>query len=250
MRYLWEVMLEAQKRHLSEEMLRFVHRPGGSAYMELSLPYLNQDWPETDGREEDIKESDEDGGKKGAEVTVGINTYYRFYSIFKDMFPPDGGEFQALRESLTNLSLHMLGRNDILKGMVKEDYYKMLLGGELEGGNFGEMARAVFLSMDRQEKGILLAGWLNCFRVGSVLPVFIDLVSRLVGDSIVYHSNDRPDEIYVYTGLRKERALEQRITFLVETFLDVRYRAEVFYEYHFGIIGVDETMRIDEIAIC
>lgn len=54
----------------------------------------------------------------------------------------------------------------------------------------------------------------------------------------------------VYTGLRKERNLEQRIRFLIDTFLDIRYHVEIFYEYHFGIIGVEETMQIDEIAIC
>ena len=236
MRYLWEVMLEAQERNIPEKMLRFVHVPRGSAYMELALPYLNQDWPEEDGQRRAID--------------IEVNTYYRFYSIFKDLFPPDGGEFPALRKSLTNLTLHMLGQNDVLKGMVKEDYYKMLLAAELEEGSFGETAQSVFRSMDRDEKGILLVGWLNCFRVGSVLSVFLDLVHSLVEDSIVYHSNDCPDEIYIYTGLKKERTLEQRIAFLVDTFLDIKYHAEVFYEYHFGIIGVEETMRIDEIAIC
>ena len=44
--------------------------------------------------------------------------------------------------------------------------------------------------------------------------------------------------------------MERRILFLVDTFLDVRYRVEIFYEYHFGIIGIEETMKIDEIAIC
>ena len=52
-------------------------------------------------------------------------------------------------------------------------------------------------------------------------------------------------------GLEREKAkLEQRIAFLADTFLDIRYHVEVFYEHHFGIIDIDETMRIDETAIC
>lgn len=236
MRYLWEVLLAAQEEGIPEEKLRFVHTPSGSGYMELSLPCLNQTW---------VEEDDEAGN-----VSIGVNTYYRFYDIFNNMFPPDTAEFPALRESLTNLALHMLAQNDIRKGLTKEDYLKRFLEKEIWAGGFGVTAKDVFLSMNKAEREKLLGGWLNSFRVGSALPIFLDMVHGLVADSIVYHSNECPDEVLVYTGLRKEKNLEQRIRFLIDTFLDIRYHVEIFYEYHFGIIGVEETMQIDEIAIC
>lgn len=236
MRYLWETLLAAGTEGIPEEKLRFVHAPLGSGYMELSLPCLNQTWLGEDGQPGD--------------VNIEVNTYYRFYDIFYGMFPPDAADHPALRESLTNLSLHMLAQNDVRKGMTREDYYKRLLAKEILKGGFGETAKKVFLSMSREEQEKLLGGWLNTFRVGSVLPVFLDMVHSLVADSIVYHNNESPDEILIYTGLKKERGLEQRIRFLIDTFLDIRYHVEIFYEYHFGIIGVEETMQIDEIAIC
>lgn len=234
--YLWEALLAAEEEGISEEKLRFVHVPSGSGYMELSLPCLNQTW---------VGE-DEEAGK----VSIGVNTYYRFFDIFHNMFPADTAEFPALRESLTNLSLHMLAQNDLRRGLTKEDYHKRLLKKEILAGGFGGTAKEVFLSMNRSEQEMLLGRWLNSFRVGSALPVFLDMVQGLVPDSIVYHSNEHPDDVLIYTGLKKERKLEQRISFLIDTFLDIRYHAEIFYEYHFGIIGVEETMRIDEIAIC
>lgn len=236
MRYLWEVLLAAEEERIPEEKLRFVHTPSGSGYMELSLPCLNQTWLETEERLGD--------------ACIGVNTYYRFYDIFHGMFPPDPIDFPALRESLTNLSLHMLAQNDIRRGMTREDYYKRLLAKEILEEGFGETARRVFLDMDREEQETLLGGWLNIFQAGSALPVFLDMVHGLVADSIVYHNNECPDEVLVYTGLKKGRKLEQRIRFLIDTFLDIRYRVEIFYEYHFGIIGVEETMGIGEIAIC
>lgn len=236
MRYLWEVLLAAGMEQIPEEKLRFVHTPSGSGYMELSLPCLNQTWLEEGGQPEDI--------------AIEVNTYHRFYDIFHSMFPPDPADFPALRESLTNLSLHMLARNDVRRGMTREDYHKKLLAKELLEGGFGGTAKSVFVSMDRKEQERLLGGWLKSFRSGSALPVFLDMVHGLVADSIVYHNNEYPDEILIYTGLKQERGLEQRIWFLIDTFLDIRYRVEIFYEYHFGIIGVEETMQIDEIAIC
>lgn len=236
MRYLWEVLLAAQEEGIPEEKLRFVHAPLGSAYMELSLPCLNQTWVGEDGETGD--------------VSIGVNTYYRFYDIFYNMFPPDSIDFPALGESLTNLSLHMLAWNDIRRGLTKEDYHKRLLEKEILAGCFGGVAKDVFRLMNRTEQEKLLGGWLNVFRVGNALPVFLDMIHGLVADSIVYHNNECPDEVLVYTGLKKERNLEQRIQFLIDTFLDIRYHVEIFYEYHFGIIGVEETMLIDEIAIC
>lgn len=236
MKYLWEVLLAAKEQGMPEEKLHFVHTPSGSGYMELSLPCLNQTWVEKD--------------EETGDVNIGVNTYYRFYDIFYNMFPPDAAEFPALRESLTNLSLHILAQNDIRRGLTKEDYLKRLLEKEILAEDFGGMAKDVFLSMNRTEQERLLGGWLTSFRVGSALPIFLDMVHGLVADSIVYHNNEYPDEVLVYTGLRKERNLQQRIQFLIDTFLDIRYHVEIFYEYHFGIIGVEETMQIDEIAIC
>lgn len=236
MRYLWEALLAAKVEQIPEERLRFVHAPLGSGYMELSLPCLNQTWLEA-------------GGPTQA-ARIEVNTYYRFYDVFYEMFPPDPPDFPALRESLTNLSLHMLAENDIRRGMTREDYYKRLLAKEIMAGGFGETARGVFQDMDREEQELLLGGWLGSFRAGNALPVFLDMIHGLVADSIVYHSNAYPDEVLIYTGLRQERRLEQRIRFLADTFLDIRYRVEIFYEYHFGIIGVEETMRIDGTAIC
>lgn len=236
MRYLWEVLLSAEEEGIPEEKLRFVHTPSGSGYMELSLPCLNQTWLGEGGQTED--------------VSIGVNTYYRFYDIFYNMFPPDAAEFPALRESLTNLSLHMLAQNDVRTGLTREDYHKRLLAKEILAGGFGKTAKSVFRSMNKAERERLLGGWLSSFRVGSALPIFLDMVHVLVKDSIVYHSNEYPDEVLIYTGQKKERKIEQRIRFLIDTFLDIRYHVEIFYEYHFGIIGVEETMQIDEIAIC
>lgn len=53
------------------------------------------------------------------------------------------------------------------------------------------------------------------------------MVYSLVEYSIVYHSNEYPDEDLIYKNLRKKRKLEQRIRFLIDIFLDIRYRVEI-----------------------
>ena len=229
MMFLWEALLCARTAQIPEQEIRFVHARHGSPCMELSLPCLNQ---------------------TSLEKEVEVNTYYRFYAIFKDMFPPEPPEFPALLDSLTDAALHMLAQNDIMRGMTREDYHKKLLADEVMRGGFGEAAVKVFCGMDKREQEKLLSGWLNLFRVGSALPVFLDMVHGLIEDSIVYLSRENPDEILLYTVFKKEPKLEQRIAFLADTFLDIRYHVEVFYEYHFWIMDIDETMQTDRIAVC
>lgn len=184
MRELWEVVLEAKKEQIPLKNLRFVHEEKGSAYMELSLPFINQD--ELQG-----------------ETTIGVNTYCRFYSIFKHMYQPDQKEFPYLRNSLTNLIIHMLAENDARRGMTKEEYYKKLLIRDIQSGVFGNEAINVFVHMEQEEQNKLMSGWLRSYRTGSSLAIFIDMIHSLIDNSIVYHNNDFPEELLVYTSSKK-----------------------------------------------
>lgn len=230
MKYLWEALLAAKEEGFSWEKVRFCHDPGSSAYLEMAVPCLN---------ETSIQ----------GEAEVAVNTYYRFYSIFHDLFGPEQREYGQLRTGLTNLLLHMLAENDARQGMTREEYYKKLLLGDFCGEAFGGEIRELFLELDREGRELVLSGWLRSCRTGSALAIFLDMVQGMVRDSIVYHNQEHPDELLIYTRQKKSKELVRRMELIIKLFLDIRYQAEIFYEYHFGIIGMEETMQIGEIAI-
>lgn len=229
MRYLWEVVLAAVQEGIPLNKLDFSHS-SRSAYIELGLECLNQT------ELGDIRE-------------ISVNTYCRFYQIFKDIFEPEQREYPYLRKSLTNLMLHMLAENDARKGMTKEEYYKKMLLLDIDNRSFGEEVRQAFglFQMEEQEK--ILSSWLRSYQSGSSLAIFMDMIRSLIEDSIVYCDNGGSNEILIYTRLKKSDCLERKIRFLIETFLEIQYQTEVFYEYHFGIIGIADTMILDEIAM-
>jgi len=230
MNYLWEVVLACGESEVRRKDIHFSHARQGSPYMEVSMDCLNQ---------EDIRTVKE----------IEVNTYYRFYQIFKDMFQPDLTDYPDLRNSLTNLILHQLADNDVRKGMTKEEYYKKLLAANILQGGFGVEVKTSFLFFNREQQDLLLGGWLRCCLANSSLILFTDMIYALIDNSIVYHGEESPDEILIYTSLKKTRESEGKLSLLTEVFLDIRYHVEVFYEYHFGILGIDETMQIDEIAM-
>lgn len=230
MKYLWEIVLQADKEGIPLNSLSFVHGARGSAYMELVRPFLNDT---TLGQ--------------GSEIE--INTYYRFYSIFCELFGPEQKEFPALTKCLTNVILHMLAENDVRSGMTKAAYYRKLLSSDLRAERFGYWTGSVFLGFTREEQEIVLNGLLRSYQVGNSLTIFTDMIHGLLKGSIVYHSNDCPEEIIIYVKQKKTYSLEQKLQLLIDLFLEISYHVDIFYEYHFGIIGIDATMRIDEIAV-
>ena len=97
---------------------------------------------------------------------------------------------------------------------------------------------------------MILSGLLRQYQTGSSLDIFNDMVEELIPQNIIYRSNENFYEILVYIGVKKEKRISEKMDFLVRMFVDLPYHVDIYYEYHFGIIGVEATMRIDEIALC
>lgn len=231
MNYVWEVMLNAVDQGIPQQNIRFQIGKDYSAYMELSSEYLNQE-------------------KLEQNAVIELNPYFRFFDIFKDLFQPDLMLYPKLRENLSNLILHQLAQNDKLSGMTKEEYFKKLLYHDLEQEVFGENARKAISLFYKEEQAIILSGILRQYETGSSLDLFTDMMESLIPNNIVYHSNENPYEILIYIGQKREKRLTEKINFLIYTFVEIPYFTDIYYEYHFGILGMEETMVLDEISMC
>lgn len=222
MNYLWEILLQAKDQGMGEKDIRYRRAKVFSPYMELAEDFINiTRLPEP--------------------CEVEINPYYRFSGIFNEMFHPEATDYEALREGLFQLIMHQLGENDVKMGMTREEYYKRLLERELP---------ASFSLFTRTEKEIFLEGLLLAYRCGDSMELLKQVVTLLIPSSIVYQNNDDPYELLVYIGRKKTGELEKKVHLILQWFAPLRCHADLYYEHHFGIIGVGETMRVDEIAVC
>lgn len=231
MNYLWEVMLKAKEEGISESKIRFQMSTNFIAYMEVSCPYLNQDT---------LDEL----------PVIEVNPYYRFYSIFKELYHPELAEYFQVRKSLTNLIFHQLAENDVLSGMTKEIYYKKKLYEDFINNLYGVTAMTAMQLFNRDEQEIILSGVLRQYETGSSLDIFKDMVEELIPRNIVYRNNENFHEIIVFIGQKHDKTIAAKMELLIQIFVEIPYTVDIYYEYHFGIIGIDETLKIDEIAIC
>ncbi len=231
MNYLWEIMLQAKEQGIEADKISFKAARKYSPYMELSEEFLN------------VTKIEEP-------YTVEINPYYRFQQIFKNMFHPDLQDYPSLRNGLFQLLIHQLSENDLKMGMTKEEYYKKLLGSAVTEGIYGREAAQAFALFEQKEKEILLQGMLILYRAGESIALFRQVICALIANCIVYNSNDDPYEILLFIGKKESESLKRKVAFIINQFAGIRYHIDIYYEYHFGIIGIEETMEIGEIAIC
>lgn len=130
---------------------------------------------------------------------------------------------------------------DVICEKILEDIEKGVLGIDLK-------KYFLFLSREEQEYVALLIynekiNNVNCmknFKLG-IKYFFID--------SLIYRQKSEKNKIIVYINKPKNKVNIAKIKTLELLFLEFEMKLKVFWENHFGVVNVDETVKIDEIAV-
>lgn len=229
MNYLWDFILRAEKAGYQETDLTFLPAQSYSPYMELSFEDLNTSECENS--------------------VVELNPYYRYYQIFKDLFPPGEIESLPLRMELFDILIHHLLRIDRYGGMNKEEFFIRFLRRDIEAGCLGETVKNQFEIFSLEEQKILLQQLLLLYQTGEAFGILEHTMSLFFSNCSIYRNTREKEEILLYLGEKRTEELEKRNELLLTLFLPVSATCRVYWEYHFGIIGVDQTMQMDHIQL-
>jgi hypothetical protein len=223
-------MLQADRQNIKRENLTFKLSKSYSPYMEIIFEDINQ---------------------KGLHENqpIEVNPYYRFYTIFKNLFHIDLKENEQLREVFLDILLHYLTYLDLKQGLCKEEYYTRFILQEVKKGSYGEDIKEVFLLFNTNEQEIISRGILNLYTVGVQILHFKQIIKEIFSHSISYQNKDMKKEILIYLGVKKNKENEKKIQLLLQLFLPLNMGYFLYWENHFGIMGVDETMQIEETAL-
>lgn len=230
MNYIWEALLKADKENIDRKNIKFTKAEVCSPYMEMSLEDLN------------LKLLPE-------EQSIEVNIYYRFYEIFKELFNINFTESRELRDTLLDIILHYLGELNLKEGICKEEFQKKFLMKDICEGAYGEILRENINRLNKEDINIFLSGLITVYKSGTSLQLFNKVLRNIFKRSTIYSSKDKPKDIYIYLNEVKDRNLEMRIEAIVDTFLPININISIFWDKHFGIIGVDNSMKINEIVM-
>jgi len=228
MNYIWELAIKAKEQGIDPDEIFFRYGQPFSGYMELSFTDLNETRV--------LKE-------------VEINPYYRFYSIFKELFEPNVSENKEIIEAVHDMVLHHLIDIDVLMGMNKREYYIQFIIRNMRTGYFGEYIKEKISIFTRQEQKIIANSLLTLHDAGECIYVLKDTVRRIFTNAYIFAVTKEKDEIIFYLRTKETREKAEKIEVLKHLFLPFKCGVEVYWEYIFGVIGVDELMVIDQIVI-
>ena len=113
---------------------------------------------------------------------------------------------------------------------------------------FSGMAKN-FNRIEKSEQERLAALALCQMETGSSLGLFRRALLVLYPDALLYQIKNEGKNLLLYINIRENDREAGRLRFVTDMFLPVGYELRVFFEYHFGIIGVEGTMITDEIAL-
>ncbi|MCI9297625.1 MAG: hypothetical protein HFI10_09285 [Lachnospiraceae bacterium] len=235
MNFLWDIVLRAVQQGEKEEDMLFRQAEEYSPFFEQSFPCINEQ-------------------QVGA-GTIELNLLYRFAEIFQEILAPaevmglKEGEFEAFRAYFTDAALHELLFTDLRHGLSKRDVYIHRILEELQGGVFWKGAAEKFGAVEYQEQGRLAALLLAQMETGSSLGIFRRAVRILHPEAVLYQMKNEPKKLLLYLSDKKTERKEDAMEFVQDLFLPVGFALRIFWQYHFGVIGMEEAMRMDETAL-
>lgn len=229
MNYIWEALLAAEKNGIEERELRFPEAKNPSPYVEVSFVDLNTIVPEN--------------------PEIQVNPLYRFSRVFSELLAPDVREYGEARALLLDVFMHYTARTDLLSGMHRQEYYFLFLQKELKEGAYGKRAAEAYALFDAGQQRRIVSSLIGLYRSAHYKEIFRELVTAFYGNAIVYEERDRPEVLYLYVGRKETGTERKKLRFLADTFLPVNTEVKIFYDRHFGILDLEETMVTDRILL-
>lgn len=229
MNYAWEAVLLAERNGRDREELRFVEASVPSPYIEVSVTDLNISVPEDD--------------------RIEINPLYRFTDVFGWLFDKNIEAMMPTRELFFDACMHYIVQLDLREGISREDYYYSMIMSDICSGKYGDDVSRRFGLFRLSEQKALIRNYLRLLKSGNYLEEFRKAAAELYPDVFIYENNETACELLVYLGVKETEREHKRAALLREMFLPIQETVYFFYENHFGIIDVDETMIVDEMMI-
>lgn len=90
---------------------------------------------------------------------------------------------------------------------------------------------------------------LRLYQTGEALYLIKDTLKNIFRNCFIYVKSEENDELLLYIHQKKTIENINKVQLIQEIFLPIGFQMEVYWQYHFGIIDVEETMMLDRIAL-
>ncbi|BBM45262.1 hypothetical protein [Leptotrichia trevisanii] len=178
-----------------------------------------------------------------------INSFRRRDSIVEE----EKGNISVLKKfkkNIENNAINYLQELDFVSGTTVIDVICEKISEDIKKETLGINLKRHFSILNREEQGYVALliynekiNGVNCmknFKLG---------IKYFFLDSLIYRQKSKKNKIIVYINKPKNKVNVAKIKTLELLFLEFGMELKVFWKNHFGVVNVDETVKIDEIAV-
>ena len=229
MMYIWEVLLQANAQKFPRENLRFRQVSSPTPYMEVAYDEINRGFVDS--------------------KTIDINAYYRFNHIFDYLLDDELAKYPELQETLYDILMHYLAEIDLRRGLCKNEYYQKFLQQDLQNSKFGKQYADIICGFPHNQIRFILESMVKLYEIGPSVTMLRTVLRQLYPNSIIYLDSVERRELLVYIGKKETAELRKQVDFLIDMFVPFDYIVHLFWNMHFGIVGVNETLELDDFIV-
>ncbi len=227
--YIWNVIYEMIQKGEDVNKIKYILSKQISPYMEIN--------------DKNINYFDE-------EMEIEVNPFLRFNKILSNIVDINmKKDYEEVRKVIFNVIMHILAKLDLYEGMNKKIIINRKIVEELENGEYGIEMQELIKNFNRIEK-IHIANTINdMYKHSNGMYAFDEIVNKIYPDSIIYNNKISEDKLVIYINSPKSDKNRRKFKLLSKLFLPMGLRTKVYWENHFGVVGIDETMTIGSSSI-
>jgi len=229
MNYMWEALLHGDFCGVSRDEIRFIPAKGTNPYRELIPNYVNV--------------------KPNVNLPIEVNALYRYAQILESLIDASISGRVEFRSELFNMIAHFLSDLDLREGLCHTEYHAKFLRTCILEGLFSSKNAEAIGQFSTQQRRLVLTSLLKRYTAGTSTQLFAKLLRNLYPNSITYFDSYRKRELLIFIGKKRTEKLALQASLLCDIFVPIDYEVKMFWDMHFGLIGIDETMEIGQIMM-
>lgn len=181
-----------------------------------------------------------------------INNAMNIYGEIEYENTPKDDEDQFLStiepESVENIIFHFLALQDLESGLDKQQIKMNYLDREIMEGYFGPEIKAQWKKINSAEKNIIL--YFLTLKIYNQYTSFTDILIKFFAEaSLLEETFGGEKKYFLYIGEKKTEYRHVLVKAIEYLFWNYDKILNVVWEHHYGVIGWDQTMKIDSISI-
>lgn len=227
--YIWAPYLMMLQQGKDPQRLHYtVKHNRVSPYLELQAESLHGNGTYEDGS-----------------ARLDVNPYVRFFRIFDPFLTPDDLGYEEFEQALSDIMLHELADLDVKMGMCRHDFYLRLLMRDLEQGVYAD--RQLLEVFTKMEKCVIAEWILSFYHTGDGPNSLSGVVEALLPVCKIYVREG--EEFVFYMREPFDADAEKKIRFLIHLFLPLSCSCTIHWTRTYGVLGYEETMRMEDFIL-